>query len=106
MKSIPSEPLDIYVVISENVTIEAVVVPAFKEPIIFHVLFEKIDYPMRVSIVVNKETRTGPKVDIRTSKTSRTNYLPMPYRRLLLDLDVYSLCVPRMYSVTNLIEHF
>ena len=90
MHSVTTEPTTVDTVVEQNVTIIAIIMPAFQIFFILKVLFELKEDILAVRKVINEKTRSVSEVNIWTNKGRCTNTDTIAYWSFFF--CIYTLC--------------
>jgi hypothetical protein len=99
MHCISSKPLNINIMVVENVFVEPVVMPHLEVFRVLKILLEFIYYAFRICIIINKNARAISKVDIWPYKKRSTNNCTLANRRLFFGIQMNSLSIPDVHSI-------
>lgn len=99
MHSIPSKTFDIDTVVVEHMAIEPIIVPYFFMLLALQIGLEVIQQPSILAKIIYEYSRASTEIVLRSCEKRSTQYLSLSYRSFLLDIQVYSLCIPGCYSI-------
>ena len=98
MHRISRKPSHIDPMVIEHMAIEAIVMPNFQIALALKIVLEVVDQPCILAEVVDEDPRSSAEIQLWPREEAGADNLPLPHRRLLLDIQIHSLSIPSSYG--------